>query len=101
MDDQVAEPGADVNLSVGWPVHQFQRDDRLAWELEHRQACRVAEVHAADLLIAERGVEVQRGDQVRDAICGMEGPHATTLPSEGAFANLAQPSAGAAALVSR
>lgn len=33
LDDEVAEPGADLHGPVGWPVHQLERDDPLAGNL--------------------------------------------------------------------
>ena len=33
LDDEVAEPGADLHRSVGRPVDQLERDDLLAGEL--------------------------------------------------------------------
>lgn len=76
MDHEVAETGADVDGSLARAVHQFERDDFLAGELEHGEAVAVTEVDATDLAITECGVEMQRGIEIGDPVRAMEGPHA-------------------------
>jgi hypothetical protein len=68
LDDEVAESRADDDRTLAWPVHQFDRDDLLAGEPEHRQAVAVAKVDPAHLAIPERRVEVQRGISVGDQV---------------------------------
>jgi hypothetical protein len=75
LDDEVAEPGADLYWPVGRAVDQFERDDLFAGELEHGQAGPVAHAGPAHLLVSERGIEAERGGQVSDSVGGMERLH--------------------------
>jgi hypothetical protein len=40
-------------------VDQFKGDDVLSGELEHDQTRAAADVNAADLVVSERGIEVE------------------------------------------
>src|SRR2546425_10916784 len=63
LDRDVTEPGADIDPPILRAVHQLKRDYLLAWELEHAQTRVGPQINPADLLIPERGVEVERGGQ--------------------------------------
>jgi len=70
----VTEPGADIDRSILRTVHQLKRDYLLTWELEHGQTRVGPQINPADLLIPERGVEVERGGQIGNAVRGVESP---------------------------
>jgi hypothetical protein len=75
LDWNVTEAGADIDRPILPSVHQLKRDYLLAWELEHGQTRVGAQINPTDLLIPERGVEVERGGQIGNAVRGVESPH--------------------------
>ena len=79
LDDEVAEPGADLHRPVGRPVDQLEGDDLLAGELEHGQARSLGHANAPDLPVPERGVEVERDGQVSDPVRGVERLHRSAV----------------------
>ena len=71
----VTEPGAEVDRSSGRSVHQLERHDLLAWEIEHGQTRTAAQIDAADLRVPECGVKVERRAQVGNPVRRVERPH--------------------------
>src|SRR6184192_2670361 len=75
LDRNVTESVADIDRPILRTMHQLKRDYLLAWELEHGQTCVGLQINPANLLIPERGVEVERGGQIGNAVRGVESPH--------------------------
>ncbi len=68
----------DVDGSRPATVDQFQRGHRLVGEAQNCGTSTVVERDAAELPVAQGGVEVERSLQVRDAVGDEEGLHAAT-----------------------
>src|SRR6266516_6431792 len=77
LDDEMAEPGADLDVAVGRAVRQFEGHDVLARKAEHREAVAVAQVDATELAVSEGGVEGERDLQIGDTVGGMQRLHPT------------------------
>src|SRR5680860_871373 len=77
LDRQMVE-ATDVDGSRAGTVDQLQRGHRLLGEAQHCETSTVVERDAAELPVAQGGVEVERSFQVRDAVGDEEGLHAAT-----------------------